>query len=114
MAQFWGQRRKKRRSRRRNGTLNVLIVLGLIVGLLTMCRPADRPADQVSRYAIAQQSQFNHLDYYPLQQVINRQHYQSVAPWLGRLILPSAKDTSSRSGNWVGLKSTMRLQTRRL
>jgi predicted Abi (CAAX) family protease len=68
-----------------------LIVLGLIVGLLTMCRPADRAPDQVSRYAIAQQSSFNHPDDYPLQQVINRQHYQPVAPWLGRLILPAPK-----------------------
>ena len=91
MAGFSGQRRSRRRNRRRNGALQLLIALGLIVGLLTMCRPADRAPDQVSRYAIAQQSPFNHPDNYPLQQVINRQRYQPIAPWLGRLVLP-AKD----------------------
>ena len=89
MAGFSSRRRKERRNRRRNGTIQLLLVLGLIVGLLTMCRPADRAPDQVSRYAIAQQSRFNHPDYYPSPQVINRQHYQPVAPWLGRLILPT-------------------------
>ncbi|MBD3880679.1 CPBP family intramembrane metalloprotease [Phormidium tenue FACHB-886] len=90
----------RRRSRRRNSSSMLLVLLALIISVLMLCRPAEPPPAQVSRYAIAQESLFNHPDYYPLQQVINRQRYQPVAPWLGRLILPTQKEKNAPDWVW--------------
>lgn len=51
---------------------------------------ADRlPAQTESNYQRYQQADFNHWSYYPLHQPPNDQLYRPIAPWMGRLILPS-------------------------
>jgi predicted Abi (CAAX) family protease len=54
--------------------------------LLREERVANR---QPSNYQLYQQAAFNHPDYYPLTQPVPLDRYQPVAPWMGRLILPS-------------------------
>jgi predicted Abi (CAAX) family protease len=42
-----------------------------------------------SNYQLYQQADFNHPDYYPLSQSVPLDRYQPIAPWMGRLILPT-------------------------
>ncbi len=76
----------------------VLVVLIVSIGGLT--RLGDNNQTAESKYAIARQSPFNHPDYYPLQQSLDSQLYRPLAPWLGRLILPTQPPTQKAS-DWV-------------
>jgi predicted Abi (CAAX) family protease len=44
---------------------------------------------KVSNYAIFKQAPFNDVSYYPLDQSVDEAWYPAIAPWMGRLILPS-------------------------
>jgi predicted Abi (CAAX) family protease len=50
-----------------------------------------------SNYELFKAALFNQYSYYPLQQKINEELYQPIAPWMGRLILPAKEQR-----DWVG------------
>ncbi|MEO0536528.1 MAG: CPBP family glutamic-type intramembrane protease [Cyanobacteria bacterium P01_A01_bin.123] len=50
---------------------------------------SDLPPAKLSKYAIASESPFNDPSYYPVSQSVDLDLYRPVAPWVGRLILPS-------------------------
>jgi predicted Abi (CAAX) family protease len=58
------------------------------------------PVRQPSSYALFQQGQFNHPDYYPVLQTLDTEHYRPIAPWMGRLILPTPDQRQSLNGVW--------------
>ncbi len=55
----------------------------------------------LSSDALARQSAWNRPETYPLSQRPASDLYRPSAEWLGRLILPSAAETSATSGDWV-------------
>jgi len=52
----------------------------------------------ISNYALYKQAAFNNPAYYPLMQSLDANWYQPIAPWMGRLILPSRDQRSSIRG----------------
>ncbi|MBP0020839.1 MAG: CPBP family intramembrane metalloprotease [Cyanobacteria bacterium SBLK] len=59
-----------------------------------------------SNYKISQRLPFNQLQYYPLEQEIDKTFYHSVGNWVGRLILPTIEEkkklkTHSSLTDWV-------------
>ncbi|NEQ43130.1 MAG: peptidase [Leptolyngbya sp. SIOISBB] len=66
------------------------IVTGIL--LKDWVRSGLKKADFVrpSNYELYQAAPFNRLDYYPLERVPNRELYQPLGDWLGKLILPKA------------------------
>jgi predicted Abi (CAAX) family protease len=58
---------------------------------------------KTSNYQLYQQAIFNQHSHYPIQQHINRQLYQPVANWSGRLILPSLSERQKVKGVYLKL-----------
>jgi predicted Abi (CAAX) family protease len=77
------------------------IVAGLAIALLTAGVAVGQSPQVLSRYAIAQQSDFNQPAYYPIQQTVDPDHYRPVADWLGRLILPDPTEVDDQDWVWV-------------
>ncbi len=66
------------------------LVLSILQDKFAEQLAADRlPPQTESNYQRYQQADFNHWSYYPLEQTVDPQRYQPIAPWMGRLILPS-------------------------
>ena len=57
-------------------------------------------AQNNSNYAISMQADFNRPEFYPLNQSINRDQYQPVAEWTGRLILPTEEEIIAKKSEW--------------
>jgi predicted Abi (CAAX) family protease len=53
-----------------------------------------------SHYDLYQQAAFNRPEFYPLDQTVDPTLYQAIAPWIGRLILPSPQERYSLRGVW--------------
>ncbi|MGB3515300.1 MAG: CPBP family glutamic-type intramembrane protease [Elainellaceae cyanobacterium] len=79
-----------------------MVIMGMVACLWAGGVMATSPT--LSRYAIAQQSDFNHPDYYPVQQAVDETLYQPVADWVGRLILPDRSQVDQEAGDWVWLE----------
>ncbi|NDJ17989.1 CAAX protease [Myxacorys almedinensis] len=54
----------------------------------------------ISNYELYKQADFNNYTYYPLDQRIDSQWYRSIAPWMGRLILPQPLERRQVRGVW--------------
>lgn len=53
-----------------------------------------------SNYERYWQAEFNRPDYYPLNQTVDPDLYQAIAPWMGRLILPKPNERRQVRGVW--------------
>lgn len=51
-----------------------------------------------SHYELSRQATFNRPDAYPIQQSLSPDLYQAIAPWMGRLILPSKEERQQVQG----------------
>lgn len=56
---------------------------------------------KISNYERYKTALFNQPSYYPLHQSINREYYQPVGTWIGRLILPNAEERHRVKGVWL-------------
>ncbi len=78
-----------------------LLLIGLLlcfcVGIFSQ---SALQAQNNSNYAISMQSDFNRPEFYPLNQSINRDQYQPVAEWTGRLILPTQEEIVAKKAQW--------------
>jgi predicted Abi (CAAX) family protease len=58
----------------------------------------DLSAVKPSNYARYQQAAFNQPAFYPLHQTVDQRLYQPIAPWMGRLILPTLEQRQQVRG----------------
>jgi predicted Abi (CAAX) family protease len=56
---------------------------------------------RISNYERYKKALFNQPSYYPLHQPINREYYQPVGTWIGRLILPPVEERQKIKGVWL-------------
>jgi predicted Abi (CAAX) family protease len=68
------------------------LILQILTG--TLPKSLDSLPVQISNYAQFKQADFNNPAYYPLNQNVDRNWYQPIAPWMGRLILPAREERS--------------------
>jgi predicted Abi (CAAX) family protease len=54
-----------------------------------------------SQYAITSKAPFNQPGFYPIQQTLPADLYRPVAPWMGRVILPEAKQQGETDWVWL-------------
>lgn len=73
-------------------------VTGILQGKLPIGRPLNRV--QSSSYFRFQQGVFNQPDDYPVQQKPDPDRYRPIAPWMGRLILPTLEQRQTLKGVW--------------
>jgi predicted Abi (CAAX) family protease len=85
-----------------DGRTHLQQTLDWVVGILQEKLPVDRPITTAkpSTYSLAQQGAFNHPEHYPIQQTIDLNHYRPIAPWMGRLILPTPEQRQTLNGVW--------------
>lgn len=88
-----------------------LLVLTAIAIFIIFPKP-QQPVEiskRESDYAIASRLSFNQPKYYPIAQTVPSNLYQPIAPWVGRLILPTSKHLQAmdssvpQSSDWVWL-----------
>lgn len=60
--------------------------------------PIDLSAVQPSNYQLYRQADFNHPDYYPIDQTVNPNLYKPIGTWMGRLILPKLEERQQIRG----------------
>ncbi|WP_179228486.1 CAAX protease [Leptolyngbya ohadii] len=70
-------------------------VSGILKGELPP--PETLPTPQVGNYERYQVGAFNHPSYYPIQPFPPSRNYRSIAPWVGRLILPKPEERQQGS-----------------
>jgi predicted Abi (CAAX) family protease len=73
-------------------------VSGILEGRLPAVRPSTRP--KPSSYSRFQQGTFNQPDTYPVIQTMDSPYYRPIAPWMGRLILPTPEQRGEQDGVW--------------
>lgn len=79
--------------------MGVILTLGFVV-LGTISAPAFE-----AQYTITQRAAFNQISHYPWQQRPPSDRYRPVAPWVGRLILPTpAERLDHDMDDWVWLE----------
>lgn len=76
----------------------VEIILQIVTGTLLESTP-PLPV-KPSSYATYKQAAFNDPAYYPLNQTVDSTWYEAIAPWMGRLILPSREERQTVRGVW--------------
>ena len=60
---------------------------------------ADRSIPRkISHYALYQQAEFTHPDYYPIHQTVDPNLYRPIGNWMGRLILPTPQQRQQVRG----------------
>ncbi|MEB3279978.1 MAG: peptidase [Lyngbya sp.] len=69
---------------------------------------------RISNYERYQTALFNQPSYYPVNQSINREYYQPVGSWIGRLILPPAAERQKVKGVWLEIYHADRLHQHRI
>ncbi|MBD3885553.1 CAAX protease [Phormidium tenue FACHB-886] len=86
-----------------DGRTHLQQTLDIVAGILQDQSPLDQHTEQItpSNYDLYQQAPFNQPSYYPIAQSLNPSHYQPIAPWMGRLILPP-RDRRFK-GVWIEL-----------
>ncbi|GAP98982.1 hypothetical protein [Leptolyngbya sp. NIES-2104] len=57
-------------------------------------------ARAISNYELYKQADFNNYTHYPLDQTVDSNWYRSIAPWMGRLILPQISERRQLRGIW--------------
>ncbi|MBD1911671.1 MULTISPECIES: CAAX protease [unclassified Leptolyngbya] len=85
-----------------DGRTNLQQTIDFIVQILQgqLLRSRDRLPQKMSQYTRYQEAAFNRYTYYPAQQVVDTQWYQPIAPWIGRLILPTREERPQVRGVW--------------
>ncbi|MBV8884906.1 MAG: hypothetical protein JO235_13055 [Chroococcidiopsidaceae cyanobacterium CP_BM_RX_35] len=85
-----------------DGRTHAQQTLDWAIGILKEELPIDRlaPTRKPSSYSLFQQAVFNQINYYPVQQAIDLTHYRPIAPWMGRLILPTLEQRQTFTGVW--------------
>lgn len=76
----------------------VEVISGILQGTSAVVSAAR--AITPSHYDLYQQAAFNRPEFYPLDQPVDPELYQAIAPWIGRLILPSPQERYSLRGVW--------------
>ena len=71
------------------------LVSGIVQGTLAKKTVPSQPGNY-DRY---QQAEFNYPSYYPIDQS-GLSHYRAIAPWMGRLILPTFEQRQAVKGVW--------------
>lgn len=66
-----------------------------------MARDTDTPV--VSNYARYWEAPFNRPETYPIAQELDAAHYRPLAPWMGRLVLPTIQERAMVRGTWLEL-----------
>lgn len=79
------------------GLLWVGVVLAVVLGVTTPGKALE------SHYAITGRALFNQPAFYPIQQTLSPELYRAIAPWTGRLILPSSQQGTT---DWVWMEVT--------
>lgn len=79
-------------------------VSGILQGELPP--PETMPVAQTSNYERYQAGAFNRYDYYPIQPSPPSSRYRAIAPWMGRLILPSYEERRTVKGVWFEVHHT--------
>lgn len=77
-------------------------VTGILQERLPLVRPSKTPSP--SSYSQAQQGIFNQPQTYPLDRAYpggDAAHYRPIAPWMGRLILPTPDQRQPQDGVWL-------------
>ncbi|KJH71575.1 CAAX amino protease [Aliterella atlantica] len=59
---------------------------------------AERATPRQSNYEWYRQAAFNRPDFYPIHQSVSPEYYQAIAPWMGRLILPTEDQRQAVKG----------------
>ncbi|MFM7427488.1 MAG: Yip1 family protein, partial [Elainella sp.] len=77
----------------------ISVILSILEGRLLVAAPPR--SKQTSNYEIFKQADFNDYSYYPLQQTLDRQCYQPMADWIGRLVLPAPAERRQLRGVWL-------------
>ncbi len=85
-----------------DGRTNQQQTLDWVVGILQERLPEDRPIAVIksSSYSRYQEAAFNRPEHYPIRQDIDLKHYRPIAPWMGRLILPTLEQRQDLNGVW--------------
>ncbi len=76
----------------------VEVISGILQGTSAVVSAAR--ATTPSHYDLYQQAAFNRPEFYPLDQTVDPGLYQAIAPWLGRLILPTPQERYTLRGVW--------------
>ena len=74
----------------------VELIAGIIQGSSSLVTHTQ--VSKLGNYDLYQQAAFNRPDYYPLEQSLNPDLYQAIAPWMGRLILPTFEQRRQVNG----------------
>lgn len=85
-----------------DGRTNLQQTLDWVVGILQGTLPVDRPIPRIqpSSYSLFQQGAFNQPQDYPIEQFLDLDLYRPIAPWMGRLILPTPAQRQTLKGVW--------------
>jgi predicted Abi (CAAX) family protease len=76
----------------------IAVILSILNGQFLLTTPPL--PKQISHYQLYKQAAFSHYTYYPLNQTVDPQWYQPIAPWMGRLILPDLSERQQVRGVW--------------
>ena len=76
----------------------VEVISGILQGSSSVVSAAR--ATTPSHYELYQQAVFNRPEFYPLDQTVDPELYRAIAPWIGRLILPSLQERYTLRGVW--------------
>jgi predicted Abi (CAAX) family protease len=76
----------------------VAVISGILQGTSAVVSAAR--AITPSHYDLYQQAAFNRPEFYPLDQTVDPEQYRAIAPWIGRLILPSPQQRYTLRGVW--------------
>ena len=82
----------------------VLLLLGVLVAIATLLLHSSPGSTMASHYAITGKALFNQPAFYPVKQTLRTDLYRPVAPWMGRLILPTPQE--QRGIDWVWMEVT--------
>ncbi len=77
-----------------------LSLLGIGVFAIALLGSISPSSTLESRYAITGKAPFNQTEFYPIQQTLPA-HYRPIAPWMGRLILPSPQQQGNTDWGWI-------------
>ncbi|MGL4375482.1 MAG: CAAX protease [Microcoleaceae cyanobacterium] len=79
-------------------------ISGILQG--TLPPPESLPSRKPNNYELWQEGAFNRPDYYSLKHSLSPTLYKPIAPWMGRLILPSASERDRVKGVWFEVYHT--------
>lgn len=96
---------KQRSHQKRKFRLEIFLTLLIISAIAIFCFSPRSVAivKNQSNYTIHKQQSFNQPQFYPITQAVDRNLYQPLDEWVGRLILPSRQEIQG-GADWVWLE----------